>query len=203
MTITNGYGTLAAANYRLDFTTGDDETRDAILEQQVQAISRVIDSITGHQFYATSSESRYYTAENSGLCYVDDLVSIATGLYTDLNADLTYATTWATTDYILMPFNAVAKGWPYSWIELHPTGNYTFPTHTRGVKITTAFGFCATGSQPDEITEACLLAVEQLFKRKDAIFGVTGPMGMSFSMKVAMKGDPHIMALLGPYINTL
>ena len=202
MTITNGYATLALVNYRLGWTLGEDTTRDSTLEQQVQAISRVIDGITGHKFYATS-ESRYYTAERPGLCYVDDLLEVSTGLYTDLNADLTYATTWATTDYLLMPFNASADGWPYSWIELHPTGNYYFPTYTRGVKITGSFGFCATGSQPDAISEACLLATEQLFKRKDAIFGVTGPAGMSFAMKVAMKGDPHLMALLEPYIETL
>ena len=208
MTITNGYATLAQVLWRLGgdldgWAVGDDTTRDAVMEGQVQAISRVIDGITGHEFYATSSEDRYYTAQSPRLCYVDDLVSIATGLYTDLNADLTYATTWAATDYLLMPLNAVAKGWPYSWIELSPTGNYTFPTGIRGVKITTAFGFCATGSQPDEITEACCLMVEQLFKRKDAIFGVTGPMGMSFALKVTMMNDPTIMTLLDTYIDKL
>ena len=214
MTITNGYATLAAVKWRLDpgFTTVEDERRDLVLEQQVQAISRVIDSITGHRFYATT-ETRYYTPENERLCYVDDLLSLTSGgLYTDPDGDLDYDDTWATTDYLLMPHNATTNGWPYSWIETHPTGIRLFPAYlranryigaTRAVKITGSFGFCATGSQPDEITEACLLAVEQLFKRKDAIFGVTGPMGMSFALKVALKSDPHIMVLLEPYIGMI
>ena len=212
MAIVNGYATLAEVNYRLNFVTAADATRDAVLEQQVEAISRVIDSITGHRFYATT-ETRYYTPENERLCYVDDLLSLTDGgLYTDLDGDLDYDDTWATTDYLLMPHNATTNGWPYSWIETHPTGVRLFSSNlrsgryvgaTKSVKVTGSFGFCATGSQPDEITEACILAVEQLFKRKDAIFGVTGPMGMSFSLKVTMKGDPHIMALLEPYIGIL
>jgi len=212
MAIVNGYATLAEVNYRLNFVTAADATRDAVLEQQVEAISRVIDSITGHRFYATT-ETRYYTPENERLCYVDDLLSLTDGgLYTDPDGDLDYDDTWATTDYLLMPHNATTNGWPYSWIETHPTGVRLFPANlrsgryigaTKAVKVTGSFGFCATGSQPDEITEACILAVEQLFKRKDAIFGVTGPMGMSFSLKVTMKGDPHIMALLEPYIGIL
>ena len=208
MSIVSGYATLAAINYRLDFTTGADATRDAVLEQQVQAISRVIDGITGHRFYATT-ETRYYTPENERLCYVDDLLEVSTGLYTDPDGDLDYDDTWATTDYLLMPHNATTNGWPYGWIEVHPTGVRLFPAYlrsgryigaTKAVKVAGSFGFCVTGSQPDEITEACLLGVEQLFKRKDAIYGVTGPMGMSFALKVALKSDPHIMALLQPYM---
>ena len=199
MTITLGYATLAQVNYALAFTTGADTSRDAILERQVGAVSRAIDNLTARRFYGTA-ETRYYTADSKKEVNVDDLTSISTGLYSDLDGDLTYSITWAGTDYLLWPFNAALDGWPYDRILLHPKGRYFFPIHAKAIKVSATFGFCATGSQPSAITEACILATEQLFKRKDAIFGVTGPAGFSYELKAAMRGDPHLMALIGPYM---
>ena len=192
-------------NYRLGFTTGVDATRDTSLEGQVEAVSRLIDNICKRRFYA-ATETRYYTPTNHALCYVDDLLTVTT-LSTDADSDLDYDDEWDnTTDYLLMPRNALLDGWPYEWIEPHPSGNHLFPATASGkglsasVKIIGSFGFCATGSEPEPITEACLLATQQLFKRKDAIYGVTGPVGMSFEMKTALLGDPHIRTLLSPYV---
>lgn len=202
MSITNGYTTLIDVRRVLGFDGDEGSQWAERIERQILAISRWIDDTTSKRFYATT-ETRYYTPENRDKCKVDDLLSV-TALKTDHDSDLDYDYTWAATDYILMPRNAVADGWPYHWIRRHPNGNYYFPVNggpmLLGVEIEGSFGFCATGSQPDAITDACILAVEQLFQRKDAIFGVTGPAGLSYDAKVMLKGDPHIMGLLAPYI---
>ena len=64
MAITNGYSTLAEILWRLGgalsgWAVGDDATRDAVMEQQVQAVSRVLDSLTGHKFHATDETWRW------------------------------------------------------------------------------------------------------------------------------------------------
>lgn len=202
MSITNGYATLNDARLALGFDGDKGSEWNRWIERQIQAISRWIDDATSKRFYATT-ETRYYTPENRDKCSVDDLLSV-TALKTDHDSDLDYDYTWEATDYLLMPRNALADGWPYHWIRRHPSGDYYFPVNggpmILSVELEGSFGFCATGSQPDAITDACVLAVEQLFMRKDAIFGVTGPVGLSYDAKVMLRGDPHIMGLLAPYI---
>lgn len=203
MGITNGYATLDDVLRALDFNSDEGHEWNEWIERQVQAISRWIDDITSKRFYATT-ETRYYTPVNSDKCDVDDVLSV-TALKTDHDGDLDYDYAWTEgTDFLLMPRNAVADGWPYHWIRRHPNGRYWFPMNggpmILSVELEGSFGFCATGSQPDGITDACVLAVEQLFMRKDAIFGVTGPAGLSYDAKVMLKDDPHIMGLLEGYI---
>jgi len=195
MAISNGYATLAEVKERL-FTDETVTSDDSMIESMVEAISRVIDSICHTRFWATS-ETRYYTAKNGREVRVDDLLSVTT-LATDGDGDLDYDETWATTDYLLMPRNAPRNDEPYTYIRQHPNGTKYFPTLEDGVKITGVFGY-STGDAPTPINEACLLAVEQLHKRKDAIFGVMSPEGFMHRIRTALLEDPHIRTLLTPY----
>lgn len=188
MAITNGYATLDELKARLGLS---DTVDDAVLEPVIEAASRLVDSATGRVFYATT-ETRYFTALNDELVYVDDLLTV-TSLKTDADGDRTYETTWATTDYDLEPYNAA----PYTSIRTAPSGSYGFPTFRRGVEVTGSWGYCATGSHPDAINEATLLLAIRLFKRKDAPFGVLGSPEMGVARLPAV--DPDVQALLAPY----
>lgn len=179
-------------------TDVSDPIDDGVLENVVTAISRVIDDYTGRRFYRNSAdETRYYTAEFSDTLECPDDIGSITTLATDSAGNLTWSRTWASGDYVLWPFNAVLDSQPYTEIRLHPTGGYTFPTAIKGVKIVGKFGYSTTA--PARINEACLLISEQLFTRKDAIFGTIGsPSGerLMAMAKDVLQSDPHIKLLL-------
>lgn len=198
MAITNGYGTLAQLKERLRIDE-DDAEDDGKLESVVDSVSRAIDEYAGRWFYS-DTQTRYYTAEDASELEVDDLLSI-TALSTDEDGDRVYERTWTTDDYDLWPYNANTDGRPYTEIHTTPQGNYAFPFTRRGVEIEGAFGYSAT--TPPQVREACLLLCEQIFKRKDAIFGVVGTMGGEQLMRIAedmLRKDPAIKMMLGSFV---
>ncbi len=126
---------------------------------------------------------------------VDDLLSVTT-LATDDDGGRTWATTWASTDYELVPSNAVVDGQPYTAIETSPNGTYWFPLINRGLKIAGSFGYATT--TPAVIREACLIQAARIFKRKDSPFGVAG-VGELGVMRISAL-DPDVKMLLHPMI---
>lgn len=104
---------------------------DDAITRLAGSISRAIDQWTVRRFYPIL-EKRYFSAVDGLSLFVGDLFSITT-LKTDEDADRTYETTWAATDYDLMPFNAIGS---YGHIDITPNGNNAFPMHSpRGVEI--------------------------------------------------------------------
>jgi len=195
MAITNGYCTLAEFKQRFGITSVD-SSRDADLEKVIQAASRKIDKYCGQSFYSDTGDSiKYYTAPTQYRVYVDPIQTI-TSLLTDDDGDQTYENTWATTDYYLLPANS-PMGWPYTYIEVTPQGNYSFPRDLRnGVKITGLFGWSAV---PDEVREACFLTANRYWMRRTAPFGVAG--ANEFGAPVIMtKLDPDVIEQLSPFV---
>ena len=114
-----------------DFIRASQTKYDDALLRTANAISRAIDDHTSNRFYPIT-EARYFTAMRGDELWIDDLISVTT-LKTDENADRTYETTWATTDYDLNPFTAVGS---YNRITITPNGNNAFPINTaKGIEI--------------------------------------------------------------------
>lgn len=159
MTITNGYCTLAEIkdNKRISSTSSPD---DGVIEALVEAASRYIDDLTGRRFHTTAAdETRYFESDNSTELFPGNIISI-TSLKTDADGDRTYETTWATTDYDLLPANAALDGLPYHYIRKSPAGANSFPTHSKGVQIVGKFGYSAA---PKPIKQACIMIVTSLY----------------------------------------
>lgn len=194
MTITNGYCTLDELRARLDYPAAS-ETKDGIMEDCIEAASRWIDDYCGRRFYAdTTNSTRYYTAVTFARLFLDDdVISIGT-LATDDAGDRTYSTTWAATDYDLLPENAAANGKPYTMIEITPSGNYQFPIYRKGVRIYGKFGL----SCPHDVREACLLQASRLYRRKDAPFGIAGVTELGVVQTIDAV-DRDVKALLAPW----
>jgi hypothetical protein len=169
-----------------------DPTDDAMLEAVVEAASRAIDNLCGRRFYA-ETETRYYTATSPREVRVGDLLSVTT-LKTDTSGDGTYDTTWDSDDYVLMPRNTTPKQWIR---RAHDGGNWFSQTQD-GVEIEGSWGYAST--TPMAIQEACILLAMQLAARQDALFGVTGPAGFEHRINHAVASDPHLMALVSPYV---
>ena len=190
---TNLYSTVATLKVRLGIA---DTTDDTTLGLVLSGVCRAIDTHCGQWFYRDAADAtRYYTAEYDDTLFTDPIVSI-TSLTTDHAYDRTYSTTWAVTDYDLMPLNAAADGVPYRWLELAPNGNYSLPTGAKGVKLVGIFGWPAV---PDAIAEAALLWSERLYKRKDAPFGVLA-FPEAGEVRLLEKMDPDVVTLLKPFV---
>lgn len=189
MAITNGYCTLQEFKDRLGNLTSTDAARDRYIEQMIEAASRWIDTYCSRRFYA-ATETLYFTAKESATLKVTDLISVTT-LKTDADGDRTYETTWATTDYDLMPYNYTPK----QWIEVTPNGLNYFPTLKKGVEIVGSWGYAST--TPDAVNEACLLKSMQLYKRRVGINEVGG--GNSVTGQTVVPSEKAIADLLAPY----
>ena len=194
--LTNGYATVAQVKGAdvLNFST---TAHDEILETIIEAVSRLIDNATARQFYS-STETRYYTAEDNYSLDVDDIAS-ASGITieTDLNGDGVYEYTWASTDYALGGYNDLAKGWPYTSIETTPQGLYTFSKQRKGNKITAPYGWAAA---PKTINLACIMQSNRAYKRFDTALGVAGSSAMG-AITLSIPGlDPDVEQLIRPYM---
>jgi len=173
----------------VDVTDLDD---DAEIEKVITAISRAIDTVCKRRFYA-ATETRYFTAQRADLLFVDDLLSVTT-LKTDQGGDRVYETTWATTDYDMLPSNAALAGEPYLRIAPAPMSSKRFPAHAKGVEIAGSFGYAS--STPAVIKEACLLWSMRVWKRREAIFGVIGTTALGQMTIKIPPPDPDVAQLL-------
>ena len=82
--------------------TGDDARLLSLLE----SVSRLIDRYCNRHFYVLNA-TRKFDGDGTQRLLSPDLVSVdASGVKTDDNKDRTFETTWATTDYLLLPSNA-------------------------------------------------------------------------------------------------
>jgi hypothetical protein len=211
MAITNGYCTLQELKDRLwdSSLTSGSSTEDASMEAVIEAVSRQIDNYCGRHFF-TQTDIRYYTAADTYSVDIDDLVSVSS-VQSDNNYDRTYAYTWRSTDYDLLPYTA-GSGYspfvPYQWLEVAPQnmtgGSLAFPLCRKGVKVSGVFGYpkdATSGSMqsPLPVHEACILQASRIYKRKDAPFGVAGT-SETGTLQLISKIDPDVKMLLDPYV---
>lgn len=192
MAVTNGYCTVAELKAWSDIPDTND---DAIMETVINSVSRWIDDYCWRRFYKnTEDETRYYTAQGGLVIYTDDIVSITT-LKTDDDGDRTYETTWAATDYDLLPYNATLLGVPYTKIEVSTEGDYTFPRVRKGVQIVGVFGW---DSVPATIKQATLIQCHRIFKRKNSPYGVAGTTQLGV-LQLIPNLDSDVKLMLDPF----
>jgi hypothetical protein len=193
--IVNGYATLAEVKARLDIPTAT-TTYDTVLENVVEAASRWIDAWVSRTFYATTA-TRYFTPDTYTTLFLRDDLQSVTSIKTESSSSggtRTYGYTWSATDYDLEPYD----GPPYTRIVMNPTGLYSFPLTTKSVEVVGTWGYCATGSHPDAINEACLRQASRLFERNKAPLGMIGDGQTSQATRYSDR-DPDVMVLLAPY----
>lgn len=113
----------------------------------------------------------------------------------DTNRDLTFDTDLTLdVDYILVPYTAAARGWPYTGIMATP--GRTFPVADGAVRVIASFGWPAV---PAPVRTAVLLQASRLFKRRLAPFGIAGSPEMGSELRLLAKLDPDVESLLQPY----
>jgi hypothetical protein len=192
--VTNGYATIAdLAGYMTvnAVSYGDD------LAHALTAASRQIDAHCARRFWADSTATaRVYYSKDSRVALIDDAWSISTVKCSSAD-DGTYDVTYSVgTDYQAEPLNGVADGidglptWRLRFNKpILPTG-----TETPTIQITAKWGWAAV---PDAIRQACLIMAGEIFKLREAPFGVAGFNEMG-AVRIG-RMSPQATALLRPY----
>lgn len=194
------YATVDALKSRLGNITTT--TNDTELHGACFAASRWVEQYC-QRVFCRSASATVRTFEPTDLYCVkmpefNDIVSVST-LATDAAGDGTFETTWAASDYQLWPSNTVGpETQPYT--EIRAVGAQTFPAmyrYTRArldrVQVTGVYGWPQV---PRAVREATLIKAEELFKLKEAPFGVAG--GDDFGL-IRIRENQPAQSLLGPY----
>lgn len=193
---------ITVSELKSTLTLTGESFADPDLELAITAASRQVDHITDRRFWLDDLgdddddfQVRYFTADASGLVWVDDLVQVDE-LATDADIARTFTSVWtAGTDYLLEPANAVADGLPYTAIRLSPGSSLLFPSYRGAVRVTGQFGWPAV---PDEVKLATKMIASRLVKRaREAPFGVAG-VGFDGAAVRIVSQDPDVLALLEP-----
>jgi hypothetical protein len=204
----NGYYTIATGGLASPITVNEslvnesvgasvtisdvtDPTDDDDLIRAINTATENIEELCRRRFWTNSvDEVRYYTTEFDDMLFIPgpDIISV-TSILTDSDGDGVYENTWAASDYVLLPLNAVLDGSAYRRVSIAPRGNYVFPTAIRDfypssgayrrnygvsevgrVQITGKFGYPIQNM----VKQACLIQAHLLFKAKDSPYGVIG-----------------------------
>lgn len=195
MAITNGYCTRADLKTALAIGTAD-TADDAVLDEIVNATSRMIDEYTGQFFYQIVGGTAYYQPHSYEEVNVDPLVSI-TSIAVDTDGDGTYETVLAAADYILQPVNAAMFAKPFTSIELAPATTVALPADlNKGVRIIGTLGWAAV---PSAVAQACIIASSHLYEARKAYLGVIGGADTGGVIRLSQKLHPEAVLLLEGY----
>lgn len=194
VSVTNGYCTVAdlATYMSVPSASYADDLANAI-----NTASRQIDAWTARRFYKdTDATARVYWTRDTRVLMIDDAWSIST-VKSSSNDDGTYDITWtAGSDYTAEPLNGIADGlsglptWRLRWT----TPVLPVQTNTPIVQVTAKWGWA---NVPDPVRQACLIIAGEIFKLREAPFGVAG-FGEMGVVRVG-KMSPQAVAMLRPY----
>ena len=151
-----------------------------LLEFAVSTASRAIDEWCDRRFWRDTSVSAHVFHVTDpwepNYALIDDIAT-KTGLIvkTDDAGDGSYGTTWSPSDFLLFPLNADSKGPAYAWNEIHALKGKRFQySNWSGIpplQITATWGWSQV---PMPVRKASLLKAVNIFKRKDAPWGIAG-----------------------------
>lgn len=196
MSITDGYCTLDELKAHGQITTG---ARDAQLEAIIEAVSRSIDSATGHQFATqANATARVFRAHHYDMVETDDFYTTdSLVVKTDEDADGTFEKTWTSTDYQLEPLNAISKGRAVWRIRRKVMGDYWFPVSDDSlVQVTAKWGWATV---PKPIKVACLIQANRIANRPQSPLGLVQSPDFGTQDRLAAF-DPDVRDLLRPFM---
>lgn len=198
MAIGDLYATLVEGRGRVGITDAADTVDDTRLTNALTAASRGIERVCGRQFNdAGSASARLFAPGRCDLAEVHDF-STATGLIvaSDTAGDGTYTTAWSAADYQLEPLDGIVDGepgWPFWVIRAVGTQSFNIWSARASLRVTARWGWAAV---PSPVHEACLIVATEIFKLKDAAFGVAG-FGEFGAIRV--RANPIALGMIAPY----
>jgi hypothetical protein len=182
-----GYCTLVDLRSTLRIT---DDLDDDVLERAINAATARIDGHCHRTFVQEATVTARLFHADSNVVVVDD-ISTAAGVVVELWNGSAYT---PTSDYLLEPLNAFAKGRPVTAVR-NTKGWWYQLTAQPALQVSARWGWPAV---PVDVREACVILAGRMFKRGDSLLGVAG-FGDLGAITVRSV-DPDIRDLLNPYI---
>lgn len=176
---------------------------DPLLDAAVEAASSWVDDWCGQAFtVASTATARTFQSGGYRTLHLPTPSRIAStsGLVvkTDDDQDGVYETTWTiTTDFVLGPTDGYVGSTARPWRTIQAVGARTFPCSTYGrqlVEVTARWGWTAT---PEPVVMATRILAAQLWKQKDAPFGVAGFGDLGL---IRIRENPTVASLLAPFV---
>lgn len=174
---------------------------DALFTTLATRASRLFDQVAGKKpgsFYVSTDVTRYFDGNGEILLPISDLAAAPTSLAVAETGSITVYTTWASTDYILLPYNAPDNGKPYTELLIDGMNGskavwYPFP---KSVKIVGKFGYSV--AIPDLVKQAVIMQASKWFKRGQQGFQDTGAITELGRLLYTKRLDPEVeMIALG------
>lgn len=183
-------------------------TYDTRLGRTAARASRLFDRETNREpgaYYSTAGVVRYFKGSGDTRQFLDEFTSITT-LAVAESGDVDYSTdtggdytTWAASDYRLLPNNAPKFGEPYFEIEIDVLNGSKsiFYAYEKGLKITAAWGFSTTA--PVDVVEAVTeIAVNMFHNGQMAYARGAANAGLGVSGRVAVI-SPNVQDIIAVY----
>lgn len=197
MALGDDYSDLPTLKLKVNVDQSDTQD-DTLLQQALTAASRAVERFCHRQFNTSETAvARTYMPNSEDMVVVDDFHTLD-GLVVEVDEakDGTYSTELAPSAYVSKPLGGISEGvmgWP--WWRLHALGSQRFPVDGERptIRVTAVWGWAAI---PHPILEATLMLAEEMYKLKDAPFGVAG-FGEYGDIRV--RDNPKIKSTLLPY----
>lgn len=183
----------------------DDPADDSQAQIAIQSVCQWINDYCGRHFNRVT-ETRTFQPGNIWLQEIDDVVAV-TAVRLDMDGDGVYELALTqNTDYQLRlgdgdyNVNSTGVARPYKQLQIIQTGNwlpFTWPfTNLNRVQITGTWGWPAV---PPPVTQAAFILAADIFKMKDAPFGVSG---VSDYGAIKISANPWLVEMLRKYVNS-
>lgn len=176
---------------------------DVELSRLATMASRLIDRVTRRApgaYYVTADSTRVYDGSGTAELWVDELAAAPALVQVAETGDLSQFTTWAATDYLLWPYNALADGVPYLRLDVDAlNGSKTvWPRFAKNVRITGKWGYSTT--PPPEIRQAAILLAARAFKRGQQAYRDVGAVIELGQLQYVQPLDPDVQLLLSKFV---
>ena len=190
-TIGNWYIGLEEFKDRLGITDAADDSQAQIA---IQSASNWINVYCGRHFYRVT-ETRTFQPDDIWRLPIDDVVTI-TAVNVDMDGDGNFEQSWTqNVDYQLLvgdhDYNPGSTGYarPYGLLQTIQTGKwlpFTWPyTHLDRVQIVATWGWPAV---PPAVSQAAFILAADIFKFKDAPFGLAGSVDLGVTRISQIRG---------------
>lgn len=179
---------------------------DVILAALVTRASRALDTFTGrgdNEFAASADTIRYFDGQGDDAIWIGELSAVPTTVAVAEGGDVDGAggtggtyTTWAATDYLVWPRNALAQGRPILRLDIdiqNGTKAYFYP-YPKSVKITGRWGYSTAA--PDIIKQATITQAARWFKRGQQAYQDTGAIEELSQLTYTQKLDPDVAQMV-------
>jgi hypothetical protein len=179
-------------------------TYHALMAALITRASRLIDKATGREdgaYEAATATIRYFDGSGGREMWVNEMAAAPTAVAVDEVGDFTY-TAWASSDYLLWPYNAAAMGRPYQRLDIDQLNGdkvlwYRFP---KSVKITAKWGYSTT--VPEDIKQAVVIQVIRWFKRSQQSYQDAGAIVDLGQLRYVKQLDPDVQLIISHYMRT-